>query len=339
MASCAVCAIGDVPLSQCSGCHGVTYCGTQCQARDWRNGHALTCFIGVKGEKRARAAEPSDIILEFNPENDRMLRYFRKFPKEAQHWLQNTGHDVRTQIETLRTAMAANKNFLVAPTSVAATGGFGLYSLRAYPPNTVLDITYPGIETTPASMKEILDTLAALSDRRTLAHRRAVEDPGDAIQTLYDNYGILIVEERGKDPDWKAIYDSFLAYRFDTLYWNRFYSSGGIAAQKNNSAHFALFFNEPSAYKQFYSRVRSLYEKKPVYQLSKANVDAIPVDADGKIRFITLRKIRVGEELLYDYGDAYAPMRKYDASGSVEGQFVHPDVMEEYYSRYVAAIL
>lgn len=219
--------------------------------------------------------------------------------------------------------------FIVAQTSVCDdTCNNGLYANKDFDVGSIL-FDYPGIS----------------CDWNTYDHLNEYLAKGICnVEHLCKEFNVHIVfssSSNGKEqePNWTAIYDSFVEYVFGSgddvfVYWNIYDWSTG-AAIGSHSEDYGLFCNEPSANDTFLNR-QSL-----VHQHSVPNAKTFVDKNDGKIKFFALKRIRKGDEILLFYGPLYK--RSYEINYSLEscGNWCHVACLLDHdaYKQYRCVLL
>lgn len=204
-------------------------------------------------------------------------------------------------LQRLKRAHKINAPFFVMRSSISDCAGNGLYALRSFSKGERLPFYYPGVKRSA----EDIDMLNALLARIT---QDAVntEKTLEMLARLWDFH-----VEQGQVVDRDALYDEFLAYRFNDLYWNHYYANGKIKADIDDPQCAALFMNEPGEYERFFN----LFSER--IQKNDFNVEC-RTDEQGKIEFYARRKIRQGDEMLLYYGP------EYDRSAYETGSLLKP---------------
>ena len=190
---------------------------------------------------------------------------FSKTDESRRFFLKFSAAPLRRRETRLENAYELKDNFFVMPSSVGDNAGRGLYSLRTFDANVELPLVYPGVLTDNLSMGRLNDYLVGLTH----------EPQADAVSFLQSFYGIEIVRSSGrpaKDTDrvnWDILYDYFLAYRFETRYWNKYYVTGEICALETNPRIAGLFVNEPGPHVSF----KNCFSLKPQRNIPNVEFD------------------------------------------------------------------
>ena len=324
---CAACGKDSGVLSACGGCTSVAYCNTECQARDWTDGHDALCMVGARGKQTLRGKKSTKKLATAHvplaaraARPSMLLNTFLANPDMAREWLHSLGYDGYTQ----RYAEASERgdDFFVAMSSVANHAGLGLYALKKWRKGrrklVDLDFFYPG-ETKSHTSVEMLN--------QALADAASGHAPGD-VDRLARVWNITI--HGNGDVNWAALYDTFIAYRFNDWYWAHYDTDGHIVANIDDRMHQALYMNEAPVQRQFINRITFRV------QTSTANVKAL-IHPDTSISFYATRDIFVGDELVLDYGPNYK--RTYETPNSEDGVFIHQDVCQDEFASLLGVAL
>jgi len=224
-------------------------------------------------------------------------------------WLTNTGKRLEELDTRANTAKEFGDDTVVLNSSVADRAGCGLYALKGFRKGQRILAPYPGECATAESFDELNDFLVALTQQRR--HDGCERPTTGIIRRCDKNLAILkrrwniTVRRTGGlwQPNWDALYDQLIAFRFDNdcgdvFYWGVYGWDGRIRAQPTTQRNAALFLNEPAPYDRFVNRF-TLEE-----QLSRSNVAAC-TDGAGDVIFYATRPIRYGDEILLEYGPFY----------------------------------
>ncbi len=192
----------------------------------------------------------------------------------------------------------------VQPSSVSDHAGNGLYAMKPYAKGSKLPMTYPGVYArSDQHFDELNDYLVGLCNGNN------VINVDEVIGFLFNKWNIVInkskkrTRRRRSEPNWDQLYDSFIAYRFGTLYWNVYDWDGMPDVDPTKSRNAALFFNEPPPYERFVNRMTNREQD------SRPNVRA-SVSKDSSVCFYAKEDIEKGDELLFNYGPLY--LRRYE---------------------------
>jgi hypothetical protein len=111
----------------------------------------------------------------------------------------------------------------------------------------------------------------------------------------------------GAPVNWDLVYDSFVAYTFSAadedvfFYWHRYRGSDGrvLRDPEDVQVPYGLYINEPPPFETFYNR------KTQRPQRSRVNVRTVYNEDRQCVEFITVCRVKAGDELLMSYGPFY----------------------------------
>lgn len=208
---------------------------------------------------------------------------------------------VDTRKRRLETADEFKDATFATETSVANNGGTGLYALCTMHENSYLPFPYPGKSCSHSSYNALNDLLVMMT---TEIMSKVATDA--IVSTLKSRWGIEIRDAKRAwgtlGINWDALYDSFIAYGYDTKdemhYWHIYWDYGDVAITASAPSHSPLFINEPPPYETFVNRLTERNQK------SECNVEFIEGE-NNTVWVRVLRTVHRGDELLAHYGAFY----------------------------------